>query len=67
MSELRVIRGDPDEYELAALTAVLSSLAAERPDSPGERDRRPARAGWHRGLSTDLVPSRSWRRDRPGR
>ncbi|MFC4004187.1 acyl-CoA carboxylase subunit epsilon [Prauserella oleivorans] len=39
---LRVVRGNPDDAELAALTAVIAGLAAASP----EREEPPARSRW---------------------
>lgn len=52
---LRVVRGTPDDAELAALTAVVAGLAAAQPADqpkrrsvwsyPGDRHRTPMRPG----------------------
>lgn len=39
---LRVVRGNPDDEELAAVTAVVTALAAARP----EPEDRPSRSTW---------------------
>ena len=36
----RVVRGEPDDEEIAALTAVLAALAATPPDAPAPRPSR---------------------------
>ncbi|KMS90062.1 acyl-CoA carboxylase subunit epsilon [Prauserella rugosa] len=41
---LRVVRGEPDDTELAALTAVVASLAASGGETDG--DDTPARSRW---------------------
>ncbi|HEV2784653.1 MAG TPA: acyl-CoA carboxylase subunit epsilon [Actinophytocola sp.] len=38
---LRVVRGTPDDYELAALTAVVSAIAAAGGGSAPEQRRSP--------------------------
>ncbi|MEU7061143.1 acyl-CoA carboxylase subunit epsilon [Streptomyces sp. NPDC046197] len=43
-THITVVRGQPDETELAAVTAVLLALARRR-DAPDE-DERTAFAGW---------------------
>ncbi|MBB3052885.1 hypothetical protein FHS23_003926 [Prauserella isguenensis] len=40
---LRVVRGEPDDAELAALTAVVAGLAANGGD---DGEKRPARSHW---------------------
>ncbi|MCP2254958.1 Acyl-CoA carboxylase epsilon subunit [Prauserella aidingensis] len=40
---LRVVRGEPDDAELAALTAVVAGLAAHGDDAEAEQ---PARSRW---------------------
>lgn len=40
---LRVVRGEPDESELAALTAIVAGLAA---GGEPEEDEQPARSRW---------------------
>ncbi|GGU64872.1 acyl-CoA carboxylase subunit epsilon [Lentzea flava] len=40
---LRVVKGDPDDYQLAALTAVIAGLAAAAPSS---EDKPAARSEW---------------------
>ncbi|MEU6643785.1 acyl-CoA carboxylase subunit epsilon [Saccharomonospora sp. NPDC046836] len=39
---LRIVRGNPDDAEIAALTAVLAGLASPAPAPPGPR----ARSRW---------------------
>jgi hypothetical protein len=41
-SHLRVVRGEPDDAELAALTAVVAALAS----AGGETREPPARSRW---------------------
>ena len=36
---LRVVRGEPDDVELAALTAVVTALASQRAPEPAPRPR----------------------------
>ncbi|APU17379.1 MULTISPECIES: acyl-CoA carboxylase subunit epsilon [Actinoalloteichus] len=38
---LRVVRGEPDDVELAALTAVLAAV-----DTPVREPPKPTRSGW---------------------
>jgi phage terminase large subunit GpA-like protein len=49
MTFLRVVRGTPDEVELAALTAVVAGLAAHSPQ-PAEPEHRSAWADPRRML-----------------
>ncbi|ASO22559.1 Ser/Thr protein kinase RdoA (MazF antagonist) [Actinoalloteichus hoggarensis] len=60
---LRIIRGEPDDVELAALTAVLASLPAA---APPVTDPEPARSGWAdraASLRRPLFPGPdAWRR-----
>jgi hypothetical protein len=42
MTHLRVVRGNPSDEELAALVAVVTSLAASAADEPEE----PVRSAW---------------------
>lgn len=43
VADIRIVRGTPDEYELAALTVALL-VAARREQAPSEDE--PARATW---------------------
>jgi hypothetical protein len=53
----RVLRGDPNSAELAALTVVLLARTANQPSVP-----RPVRAGWRRPeRAATLRNARSWR------
>ncbi|WP_432194908.1 acyl-CoA carboxylase subunit epsilon [Streptomyces sp. bgisy027] len=63
---IRVLRGDPDPEELAAVTAVLLSLAARDEEALRTALKRPG-AGWalrqgaHRAAGTWLsVPRPTW-------
>ncbi|MFJ6831645.1 acyl-CoA carboxylase subunit epsilon [Streptomyces sp. NPDC091209] len=61
---IRVLRGDPDPAEVAAVTAVLLELVRARAESAGKpvRGARPEAAGWDR--PADGAPHRiaaSWR------
>ncbi|MCP2333662.1 acyl-CoA carboxylase subunit epsilon [Actinoalloteichus caeruleus] len=38
---LRIVRGSPDDVELAALTSVVASLASAGPAEGGRRERSP--------------------------
>ncbi|WP_327351476.1 acyl-CoA carboxylase subunit epsilon [Streptomyces sp. NBC_01304] len=57
--DMRVVSGEPDPDELAALTAVLSLLIARR-QAEEHRARRPRRAGWDR-RRYGHGPAGSWR------
>ncbi|CAI9407376.1 acyl-CoA carboxylase subunit epsilon [Aestuariimicrobium sp. T2.26MG-19.2B] len=61
-SALRILRGNPDDAELAAVVAVLAAVGST---PPRETDDRPLAAGWksyHRVLRRPLVPGRgAWR------
>jgi hypothetical protein len=53
---IRVLRGDPDPEELAALMAVLAALgrgARHAPDAP-------VRPGWVRGRPEPFRPAGAW-------
>lgn len=71
---VQVLRGGPDEMDLAALTAVLSAYQAGRsaaPDSPEPAQRTTAGSGsaWasrSRGLRPTIHPGpAAWRWSRP--
>ncbi|KNH15354.1 hypothetical protein ACU18_17395 [Arthrobacter sp. ZBG10] len=60
---LSVVKGNPDAEELAALTAVVLSLAAAGPERPSE----PAARTWVRRHQLRLAPTPgpgAWRRSR---
>jgi hypothetical protein len=58
---LRVLRGNPDDAELAALTVVLAA-AASAPAAPPRRERRSKWADRARLLRTPLHPGEgAWR------
>ncbi|MFC5803355.1 acyl-CoA carboxylase subunit epsilon [Streptomyces formicae] len=65
--DIRIVHGDPDEDELAALMAVLGALASTRRSGPGaaEPRARERRAHWDRAWGGGFAPCGSWReRDR---
>jgi hypothetical protein len=43
---LRVVKGTPDETELAALTAVIAAAAAAAAAAPADRPAPPRRSWW---------------------
>jgi acyl-CoA carboxylase epsilon subunit len=55
MDELRVVRGNPDDFELAALVIVHAALRARRPASEPRRSSWARPGGWATG-------SAAWRR-----
>lgn len=56
---LRVLRGAPSPEELAALTAVLTAVAARVGDGEGAHAARDRTAGWQRVRPGDIRPG-SW-------
>ncbi|MFE7779005.1 acyl-CoA carboxylase subunit epsilon [Streptomyces sp. NPDC057445] len=63
--DVRIVHGDPDDIELAALMAVLSVVLRNREAAGAARGRRSRRAQWDRAWGGFLHPSGSWRvRDR---
>jgi hypothetical protein len=55
---IRVVRGQPDDAELAALLVALSVLAA-RPPTHDEQP-VPARANWDRDRQSRFCPPGAW-------
>ncbi|WP_338673734.1 acyl-CoA carboxylase subunit epsilon [Streptomyces sp. SCSIO 30461] len=64
--DVRIVRGTPDETELAALLAVLTMVAGHRGTArAGGRSHLSCRAHWDRAWGGGLHPCGSWRvRDR---
>ncbi|MGW2560388.1 acyl-CoA carboxylase subunit epsilon [Streptomyces sp. NPDC001514] len=64
--DLRIVHGNPDETELAALLAVLTVIASRREeDQAAASECRSRRAHWDRAWVGGFQPSGSWRvRDR---
>jgi acyl-CoA carboxylase epsilon subunit-like protein len=65
MEGLRIVRGEPDDHELAALAAVLCAVLARRESGPavrGTRSAPPTGAPWARDAHY-LAPG-SWTSDR---
>ncbi|MFD5424752.1 acyl-CoA carboxylase epsilon subunit [Streptomyces sp. NPDC127084] len=64
--DVRIVRGTPDETELAALLAVLTAVAGHRGTArTGGRSHLSCRAHWDRAWGGGLHPCGSWRvRDR---
>jgi hypothetical protein len=60
---IRVVRGEPDAIELAALTAVVLARAAACEGAyGGTAGAGPAPVGWHRGERTGVfLGPRTWR------
>ncbi|MEV7415540.1 acyl-CoA carboxylase subunit epsilon [Streptomyces sp. NPDC089919] len=63
---LRVLRGAPDEVELAALMLALTVLAQNLEAAGGRREGRTGRAHWDRPRIGGFHPCHSWR-SRPHR
>ncbi|MGW1881413.1 acyl-CoA carboxylase subunit epsilon [Streptomyces sp. NPDC001970] len=63
---MRIVQGDPDDTELAALLAVITMVASRREAAlAAECERRSRRAHWDRAWGGGFQPSGSWRqRDR---
>ncbi|MCZ4123384.1 acyl-CoA carboxylase subunit epsilon [Streptomyces sp. H39-S7] len=60
----RVVKGRPTPEELAAVTAVLTTLSVSRAGGPGQVPDGESPAGWDR-LDARSFPPTSWRVRRP--
>ncbi|MFF4504920.1 acyl-CoA carboxylase subunit epsilon [Streptomyces sp. NPDC001401] len=58
---LRIVRGNPDPHELAALTAVLFGLGRRGTSSPAPAGPAPS-GGWRRRRGAGHPGATSWRR-----
>ncbi|WP_369391992.1 acyl-CoA carboxylase subunit epsilon [Streptomyces sp. CG1] len=58
---LRIVRGNPDPHELAALTAVLVGLGRRGTGPPAPVGPAPS-GGWRRRHGTGHPGAMSWRR-----
>ncbi|WP_037887622.1 acyl-CoA carboxylase epsilon subunit [Streptomyces sp. NRRL S-87] len=62
---LRVVRGMPDELELAALLLAVTLLARSGDAAHPARHRRSGRAHWDRPRLGGFHPCHSWRAGHP--